>query len=534
MFRKDFAIFADIATLKGKKVLYYSELNYFVMFNENDIKLIEKKGIKLSTIEEQLSRFKNGFPYLKVVSAASIGNGIIKLNKTEETECIYTWEEFLLRGGSVEKFVPASGAASRMFKNMFAFLNADYDVPTTQFEKDYFAGIHNFAFFNALNNACTKHCGKDINTLLAEGNYKEVVKMMLTADGLNYGNLPKGVLQFHKCCGEIHTAIEEHLEEGAQYASDKDKMVDIHFTVSPEHRELFKKVIEACGPKLEAKYGIKYNITMSEQKSSTDPIAVNKDNTPFRNSDGSLLFRPAGHGALIENLNERNADVVFIKNIDNVVPMSKRDITIRFKQIIGGYLILLQKAIAKYLTLIDSGNYTIEDLREIIHFVHDKLSIRYPETKFLDDSELAIYLRDKLNRPIRVCGVVKNDGEPGGGPFIAFNSDGSYSPQILESSQFSDESKGLMAEATHFNPVDLVCYIKDMNGEKFNLPAYVDHNTGFISEKSKDGKELRALELPGLWNGSMSDWNTVFIEVPAETFNPVKTVNDLLRPMHQQ
>lgn len=273
---------------------------------------------------------------------------------------------------------------------------------------------------------------------------------------------------------------------------------------------------------------------MSEQKSSTDTIAVNKDNTPFRNSDGSLLFRPAGHGALIENLNERNADVVFIKNIDNVVPMSKRDITIRFKQIIGGYLILLQKAIAKYLTLIDSGNYTIEDLREIIHFVHDKLSIRYPETKFLDDSELAIYLRDKLNRPIRVCGVVKNDGEPGGGPFIAFNSDGSFSPQILESSQFSDESKGLMAEATHFNPVDLVCYIKDMNGEKFNLPDYVDHNTGFISEKSKDGKELRALELPGLWNGSMSDWNTVFIEVPAETFNPVKTVNDLLRPMHQQ
>ena len=506
------------------------------MFTDKDLKTIEKKGLSMAVIEEQLNRFKNGFPFLEVKSAASINNGIVKLNTMEETECIYTWQEFLLRGGSVEKFVPASGAASRMFKNMFAFLSADYSEPQTAFEKEFFNGVKKFAFYEELNDACKKCTGKDIDTLVADKEYKKVVEMLLLPEGLNYGNLPKGVLKFHKNDGEIHTAIEEHLEEGAVYASDKDKFIDIHFTVSPEHKELFNKVLAEKVPHYEAKYGVKYRVTMSEQKASTDTIAVNMDNTPFRNADGSLLFRPAGHGALIENLNDREADVVFIKNIDNVVPESKRDITIKYKQVIGGYLIVLQKEIDKYINLIESGNYTIEDLRNLIHFTHDKLCIRYPETKYLDDKELAEYLLGKLKRPIRVCGVVRNDGEPGGGPFIAVNADGSSSPQILESSQFDSsdaEAMKLMKEATHFNPVDLVCYIKDNHGVKFDLRKYVDPNTGFISEKSKDGKELKALERPGLWNGAMSDWTTVFVEVPIETFNPVKTVNDLLRPMHQ-
>ena len=274
---------------------------------------------------------------------------------------------------------------------------------------------------------------------------------------------------------------------------------------------------------------------MSEQKPSTDTIAVNMDNTPFR-ENGKLLFRPGGHGALIENLNDVDAQVVFVKNIDNVVPRTLRDVTIKYKKIIGGVLVEIQKKVAEYLTLLDGGNYTIEDLREIVKFVQRTLFVRNEETKILEDSELALYLRKKLNRPIRVCGVVKNEGEPGGGPYVAYNQDGTTSLQILESSQIDKNdaaAMALMKGATHFNPVDLVCYICDYKGKKFNLPEYVDKNTGFISEKSKSGHEIKALELPGLWNGAMSDWNTIFVEVPIETFNPVKTVNDLLRPAHQ-
>lgn len=507
------------------------------MFTQEDLKTIQEKGLTQDKVEAQIQRFKDGFPFLKVVSAASTENGIVKLNSGEETECIYAWEDYLLRKGRVEKFVPASGAASRMFKNLYAFLDSKKTEPETDFEKDFFNGIKNFAFYDDLNAVCQKVTGLTVTDLVSDGHYREVVRLLLEPEGLNYGNLPKGVLKFHKCGDQIRSAVEEHLEEGVQYANDKDKNIEIHFTVSPEHRSLFENLVESSKRKFESEHGVHFIVTMSEQKSSTDTIAVNMDNTPFRDKNGKLLFRPAGHGALIENLNERNADVIFIKNIDNVVPTSKRDITVRYKKIIGGYLILLQKQIAKYISLIKSGNYTIEDLREIIHFVHDKLCLRYEDTKNLDDSELAIYLLNKLNRPIRVCGMVRNDGEPGGGPFIAINPDGSSSPQILESSQFDSsnkESMDLMKTASHFNPVDLVCYIKDYEGEKFDLRKYVDENTGFISSKSKDGKELKALELPGLWNGAMSNWNTVFVEVPIETFNPVKTVNDLLRPMHQQ
>jgi hypothetical protein len=274
---------------------------------------------------------------------------------------------------------------------------------------------------------------------------------------------------------------------------------------------------------------------MSEQKASTDTIAVNMDNTPFR-EDGKLLFRPGGHGALIENLNDVDANVVFIKNIDNVVPKTLRETTVKYKKIIGGILVDVQKKIAEYLQLLESGNYNHDQVLEIVRFVQRTLCVRNENTKNMEDSELVLYLKGKLNRPIRVCGVVRNEGEPGGGPYIAYNQDGSMSLQILESTQIDKnnaEAVKLMKEATHFNPVDLVCYIKNYKGEKFDLPKYVDKNTGFISEKSKSGHEIKALELPGLWNGAMSDWNTIFVEVPIETFNPVKTVNDLLRPAHQ-
>lgn len=505
------------------------------MLNTEDLRLLKAKGISVETLKEQLETFKTGFPYLRIEASASIGNGITKFKDEEVDDCIAEWDKFLNDGGIVEKFVPASGAASRMFKNMFEFMNGIYDVPTTDFEKKYFNEIDKFAFYNSLNNECVKNHGKDIPTLKTEGKYKEIVQCMLKDCGLNYGFLPKALLQFHKIGDEVHTPLEEHLEEGAQYATDKDNNVNIHFTVSPEHKPEFIKLIDSKVPEFAEKWGVKYHVSMSEQKPSTDTVAVDMENNPYR-ENGNLLFRPAGHGALLENLNEINADVVFVKNIDNVVPSSLRAETIKYKKVIGGYLVKVQKQIKTYLEMLESGNYTMADIREMIQFLHDTLCVRHEDTKHLEDCKLVLYIKNKLNRPIRVCGMVKNDGEPGGGPYIAYNNDGSTSPQILESAQFDMsklESAELIKSGTHFNPVDLVCYIKDYKGNKFNLKNYVDKKTGLISEKSKSGTTIKALELPGLWNGSMSDWNTIFVDVPLATFNPVKTVNDLLRVQHQ-
>ena len=505
------------------------------MLTPEDIKEIASKGISEETFEEQLNRFKTGFPYLKIKAVATVGNGIMRLDGEEEQSCQQAWDKFLTDGGTVEKFVPASGAASRMFKNLFEFVSAGVEEPTTDFMKSFFAGIENFAFYKALDTACTKVYGKGVKALVADGKPVEVVKCLITGEGMNYGAMPKGLLQFHKVGDEVHTPLEEHLEEGAQYATDKDKKVNIHFTVSPEHRSAFEALIGEKVPEMEKKWGVKYSVSLSEQKASTDTVAVTMDNVPYR-ENGKLLFRPAGHGALIENLNDMNADVVFVKNIDNVVPASLREATVKYKKVIGGYLVNVQKQIKEYVEALRSGKYTIEDLRTMVKFLHDTLNVRNEQTKNLDDSELALYLLKKFNRPIRVCGVVKNDGEPGGGPYIAYNADGTTSPQILESAQFDKskpESVELIKSGSHFNPVDLVCYIKDVDGNKFDLKKYVDKDTGLISEKSKSGVTIKALELPGLWNGSMSDWNTVFVEVPIATFNPVKTVNDLLRPQHQ-
>lgn len=505
------------------------------MLSETDLKQIAERGISEEQVVGQLNQIKEGFPFLKLEAAASVGQGVLALDGEEREHYIEDWNEYKAQGHKVVKFVPASGAASRMFKNMFSFLSADYDVPTTDFEKEYFDHIKNFAFREALCDMCKKNEDKCVKELMADGNYKAVVANMLEAKGLNYGQLPKGLLLFHNYEDGARTPMEEHLVEAALYAASNGE-ANVHFTVSHDHLELFKKKVAEKADKYAAAYDVKFNISFSEQKPSTDTVAANPDNTPFRNEDGSLLFRPGGHGALIENLNDLDADIVFIKNIDNVVPDRLKADTVLYKNVLAGVLVALQRKAFEYLELLDSGEYNHEKLEEIIRFLQRDLCCRKADIKELEDADLVGYLRKKLNRPMRVCGVVKNVGEPGGGPFLAYNQDGTVSLQILESTQIdknNPEYLKMFTEGTHFNPVDLVCAVKDYKGCPFNLPEYVDRQTGFISSKSKNDKELKALELPGLWNGAMSDWNTVFVEVPLSTFNPVKTVNDLLRPQHQ-
>ena len=505
------------------------------MLSHQDLSQIADYGISEEKLNKQLEEFETGFPFLKLEAAAAVGHGIMVPDEEEREAYIKAWDAYKAQGKNIVKFVPASGAASRMFKNMFAFLSADYTEPTTDFEKQYFDNIKKFAFREALCEKCRLNDGKRIKELIADGNYKAVVANMLEPKGLNYGQLPKGLLLFHNYEDGPRTPMEEHLVEAALYASSKGE-ANVHFTVSHDHLELFKAKVAEKVETFAKKYGVKYNISFSEQKPSTDTVAVNPDSTLFRNEDGSMLFRPGGHGALIENLNDIDADVVFIKNIDNVVPDRLKDETVMYKQLIAGVLVTLQKKAFAYLEKLEKGEYTHEYLEEIIRFVQRDLCCRKADIKELEDADLVIYLKKKLNRPMRVCGVVKNVGEPGGGPFLTYNQDGTVSLQILESSQIdktNEEYQKMFTEGTHFNPVDLVCAVKDYKGQPFNLPDFVDKSTGFISSKSKNGKELKALELPGLWNGAMSDWNTVFVEVPLATFNPVKTVNDLLREQHQ-
>ena len=506
------------------------------MLTQEDKELLLKKGISEAQIAEQLACFEKGFPYLELSAAASVENGgILVADADLQEKYLKAWDAYKDGDKKIVKFVPASGAASRMFKNLFEFLGADYSEPTTDFEKKFFSRVHDFAFYDELNEACIKNTGKDIDTLIAEKNYKAVVANLLESAGLNYGALPKGLLKFHRYEDGVRTPLEEHLVEGALYAAGKTGQVNVHFTVSTEHRALFQQLVDEKVAAYSSRFGVQYQVSFSEQKPSTDTVAADMENKPFRDN-GKLLFRPGGHGALIENLNDLDADIVFIKNIDNVVPDRLKADTVTYKKLLAGALVTLQKKAFEYLELLDSGHYSHEQLETIIRFVQQDLRCRRADIKNLEDADLVIYLRKKLNRPMRVCGMVKNVGEPGGGPFLAYNPDGTVSLQILESSQIDmkdPEKKAMFEKGTHFNPVDLVCAVRDYKGNKFNLLNFVDKATGFISYKSKNGKDLKALELPGLWNGSMSDWSTVFVEVPLSTFNPVKTVNDLLREQQQ-
>lgn len=504
------------------------------MFTKEDLQQISQKGISEAEVLSQLKRIEEGFPFLELKGAAAVGNGIMKPTDEETDAYCAKWDAYLAAGHTVTKFVPASGAASRMFKDLFAFLSASYDEPQSDTEKQFFANLDKAAFKEALDDACTVLYGLDIESLKAEKRYKDIVAALLGDEGLGYGQKPKGVLQFHAYDDCVRTPVEEHLVEGALYARSADGKVHIHFTVSPQHRALFQNLVESVVPRYEEAYDAAYDVTFSEQKSATDTIAAAPDGTPFRNADGTLLFRPAGHGALLSNLADISSDVVFIKNIDNVVPDRLKGDTVRYKKLLAGVLVSVQQQIGEYLAELRQSQDPAA-ARKVLPFLESTLCCTSDATATMTDAELREYVERKLRRPIRVCGMVRNVGEAGGGPFLAVSADGSVQPQILESSQIdtSDpEKKRMFEEGTHFNPVDLVCALRDSDGKPFCLPDFVDPQTGFISEKSKDGRPLKALELPGLWNGSMSDWNTIFVEVPLSTFNPVKTVSDLYRPEH--
>lgn len=509
-------------------------------FSEADLAQLAAKGISKERVEAQLESFRTGFPYLRIDSPASLGHGITPIDADTAAACLARWQRFLDDGGDVLKFVPASGAASRMFKALFAFVNGDESVPAAGSPvAQVVEHIEDFAFYKELEQATIRLYGKTPTELCKEGRYKEVIGAIVLPEGLNYGALPKALLTFHKYAGDdtTRTALEEQLAEGAQTAASKGGVVRLHFTVSANHRELFEAKLREAVPAMEKRFGVKYDISLSEQKPATDTIAVTPDNDLFRDDAGKMVFRPGGHGALIENLNDVDATVVFIKNIDNVVADSHRDDTLRYKRMIGGMLLLVRDRMEELREqLAVSADENV--LKQASAFVEGILCIH--SDKLSDDApadERRNLILEIFDRPLRVCGMVRNEGEPGGGPYNAYSSDGTYiAPQILESTQIDlskPENVEMMKKATHFNPVDLVCYLRRADGSAYHLPDYVDPATGFISEKSLGGRDLRALELPGLWNGAMSRWNTVFVEVPASTFNPVKTVNDLLRPAHQ-
>ena len=494
------------------------------MFSEKDILQIEARGASLEQVEDQITHFKNGFPWMKIVAPATPARGIRVLSPAEAAAAAAYYRRATIDGKC--KFVPASGAASRMFKDMFSGLEkleAGEDLPAEAPGAKLAARIKDFAFY-------TEDLFGEPEDSAAYR--KATLRKLLKEDGLAYGAKPKGVLKFHRYADEVRTAIAEHLVEAQDYMRNADGSCDLVVTISPEHQTLFEEAVAAVLPLYEQRYGVRYHIRFTYQDKATDTIAVDPDNAPFRTEDGSLLFRPAGHGALIHNLNQVDAELVSIKNIDNVAHEKLLATTSLYKQVLMGEALKLRDRIFGYLQQLDAAP-TDALCDEIEAFLDQTLCVQIPAG---DPAGRAARLRAKLNRPIRVCGMVRNEGEPGGGPYVIEGKDGSTSLQILESVQINKAdpaAAGAMAQATHFNPVDLVCILRDYKGRHFDLLQHVDPEAGFMSSKSYQGRELKALELPGLWNGAMSDWNTLFVEVPLETFNPVKVVLDLLRPAHQ-
>lgn len=518
------------------------------IFTHEDILQINEHGLTEKELLRQLDLFGKSAFYLDLVRPCTKGDGIKVIEQEEIRSLIEAYEREIPKRRCI-KFVPASGAASRMFKTLLGELNKGEDIRKDSVEKStrrgkkdqlellrFMNGTEHFAFFEDLKSVMTGK-GLRIESFLKEGRFTDIIRSLLSESGLNYANQPKGLLKFHDYGTGSRTSFEEHLIEAALYVADQDRQCRLHFTVSPEHMDKFRSLFEKVKPVYEKEYQVTFHVSFSVQKESTDTIAVDPDNRPFRDENGQLLFRPGGHGALIENVNDLNGDMVFIKNIDNVVPDRLKAETIKWKKVLGSCLITLQKKIHGYMDKLASGVVDERFFDEVMTFMRDELFIeRHDLMVSASLEEKMRFCMDCLNRPVRICGMVRNVGEPGGGPFWIRDDSGDMSPQIVESAQIdpgSPEQQAILASSTHFNPVDLVCGVWDWQGRPFDLHRFVDEKAIFISQKSKDGKDLKALEHPGLWNGAMARWITLFVEVPIITFNPVKTVNDLLREEHQ-
>jgi hypothetical protein len=496
-------------------------------FTLQDLAFMKQRGSDPNHVEELFAFFKTGFDFAHINHNVAIGDGIVSFSDKEIERWIKIYES-MSQNKEIVKFVPASGAASRMFKDLYEALQTK---SLSDKAKLYLERIKDFAFYKELKEIIEKNEGS-FEEILKDVTSKIPIEYLLEEKGLNYGNLPKGLLKFHKYENENRTALEEHLVESAKYAQSGDGVCRLHFTVSPHHLSGFHELAAQIKEKYEKRFGVTYSITYSIQESYTDTLAAELDNTPFRDKNGDLLFRPGGHGALIANLNNIHADLVFVKNIDNVTTEDKIEPTIVYKKALAGYLLYLQEKSFEYqrrLSAVCGEQRAVsgDELRKIIAFAKKELMIQFEKVNPTQDEVF-----NKLNRPMRICGMVKNEGEPGGGPFWITNRNGETSLQIVESSQIdmnNPEQKRFMATATHFNPVDMFCCYKDVNGAYFNLNEFVDTYTGFISEKSYEGRTLKAMELPGLWNGAMANWITIFVEVPLSTFSPVKTVFDLLK-----
>jgi Domain of unknown function (DUF4301) len=503
------------------------------MFSQKDFQQIRSRGISIDVINQQIKHFQLGFPPADVTMTATPGKGIMLLSDGDQKHFrdVYIDNAPDFR---IIRFVPASGAASRMFKSLFGALeslegkSAEQQQQWISENKEisiFFRTLKSYPFFEDLRIPEGEEPAGILNRLLGE-------------KGLNYSAKPKGLLKFHKYSEQDRrTAFEEHVREALKYCVSRERMVRMHLSVSPQHLDAFQTEAARILPKIEREEEVSIDLTFSFQKAETDTIAVDQENKPFRNPDGSLLFRPGGHGALIQNLDALDGDLVFISNIDNVAPDRLKSLRVSQKQVLGGVLLEVRSKIFYYLQQL-TGDEKPEKTRldSMLNYLHEGLGIAIPEMlESWDVSELKNWLISIMNRPIRVCGMVRNEGEPGGGPFYVRSESGEVSLQIVETSQIdlADPVKaGILEQSTHFNPVDLVCSLRDYRGKKFNLSYFVDQNTGFISEKSMGGKSLKALELPGLWNGSMAGWLTLFVDVPMETFTPVKTVFDLARQEH--
>jgi hypothetical protein len=517
-------------------------------FNQDDLRFMASLGISESQVRTQMAWLQRSSMYLRLQRPCTLGDGIDHIPAGEAESLIFL-QEAGAREGRFIKFVPASGAATRMFQGLLSFylnrssfnqekIHPDWsgNDPETGELIRFISGIHRFAFWEALRDSMARE-GLNITEAIHQKEWREVLDYLLTGRGLNYLNRPKGLHQFHAYPGHNRTAFEEHLVEAVHTICDRTGQCHLHLTIAPEHEEVFWDFFETLRSTYESRYQCRLKLTFSFQSHSTDTLAVDQENRPFRDDSGTLLFRPGGHGALLQNLNDLQGDLIYIKNIDNVLPDRLKKTTIDWKKILGGYLIKIQQTVHKFLRHLSEGKNNTAFFSEVRAYCRNRLWIIEPPG--LDNwslKEQKNWLVNSLNKPIRVCGMVKNEGEPGGGPFWVEGKKGVSSRQIVESVQVdstSDEQRALWASSTHFNPVDLVCSVRDYEGRPFDLNRYVDQEAVFIARKSYQGRDFKALELPGLWNGSMADWISLFVEVPIQTFSPVKTINDLLRPEHQ-